>query len=159
MRALKVDDILSAVKTDFTAVQESVYPALPQEVKDFLFSTEFVNQCMAQFDALDTDGNGTLSPDELAPVVANVVRSEPWDVTFEQCQKFANVFDADGNGTIERAEFLTFAQKVMVMSFLEQEEAEVAVEEAAAVPTAGQPRRKSVVEQLGMQVSWARWQL
>ena len=82
-----------------------MYPLLPEEFQAFLLSPEFVTQCMTQFDALDTDKNGVLTPDELAPVVSAVANSQPWDVTYAQCQEFAAVFDADGNGTIEKNEF------------------------------------------------------
>merc|ERR1719502_1803805 len=101
---------------------------------------------MDQFDALDADGNGVLSPEELAPVVAGVANSQPYDVTYAQCKKFADVFDKDGNGTIERIEFLAFTQFVMVMRFIEAEEAEMMVEEE---PPMQQGRRKSVTESLG----------
>ena len=46
----------------------------------------------------DADGNGVLTPDELFPVIEELMRKNPWAVTMEHCVKFAAIFDADGNG-------------------------------------------------------------
>jgi hypothetical protein len=51
-----------------------------------------------------------LAPDELFPVILEVTQNAPWEITWEQCVKFADIFDTDGNGVVYRDEvyILTF---------------------------------------------------
>ena len=105
--AFRIDDVLAMVRDDAGWV-DKVLPTLPQEWQDYLFSDELIDRAMGEFDALDADGSGNLSPDELAPVIVELSKAQPWSVSLEHCLKFAAVFDADGNGTIERDEFLKF---------------------------------------------------
>ena len=128
--SMRIDDVIENVRSDDQWV-EKILPSLPVEWQEYLFSDEVVDRAMAEFDALDADGNGVLSPDELAPVVANFSRSQPWEISAAQCRKFAGVFDADGNGTIERIEFFRFMQFVIVMTYVQQAEAEGAAQAEA----------------------------
>ena len=41
---------------------------MPEEVRTFLASEEFVNETVEKFNAVDEDGNGVLSADELFEV-------------------------------------------------------------------------------------------
>ena len=61
-----------------------------------------------EFLSFDSDGDGTISAEELA----NVLRSFGDEVTEDEVRKVINTFDIDGNGTIEFNEFLIMmAQK------------------------------------------------
>ena len=49
----------------------------------------------------DSDGNGVLTPDELFPVIEQLMRRNPWAITMEHCVKFVDVFDASRTGARE----------------------------------------------------------
>ena len=70
------------------------------------------------YDAFDTDGNGVLTPDELFPVIEEMVEV-PWAVTMEHCNRFVEIFDENGDGVIGLDEFATFCQFVALISYLE----------------------------------------
>ena len=55
-----------------------------------------------EFISFDSDGDGTISSEELA----NVLRSFGDEVSEEEVKKVINTFDIDKNGTIEFNEFL-----------------------------------------------------
>ena len=55
----------------------------------------FVDDAMNQFDALDVDCSGALTPDELVPVVAELSEGQPWDIDEQHCLEFAAIFDKD----------------------------------------------------------------
>ena len=68
-----------------------------------------------QFDALDLDGNGVLTPDELYPVVQDLLQSQvsehQWaPISPEDCEKLALALDTDGDGVISNFEFQQFCQ-------------------------------------------------
>ena len=48
---------------------DHVFTSLPNDIKLKLTSDEFAETCQENFAALDTDGNGVLTPDELFPIV------------------------------------------------------------------------------------------
>ena len=50
----------------------SLLPTLPEEWRAYLTSDEFIDSAMDKFDNLDADGNGTLTPDELVPVIVEL---------------------------------------------------------------------------------------
>jgi len=103
------------------AALDQVMDQLPVNVVIRLQTEEFMQAAIGEFDALDVDRNGVLSPEELAPVVANLCQRHPWDVTIDHCQRLAVVFDTDQNGVVSREEFADFVKFCSVMAFLEQQ--------------------------------------
>jgi Ca2+-binding EF-hand superfamily protein len=81
-------------------------------------STEFARRCDAEFAALDVDGSGTLTPDELYPIVLDLADADAVGVTYEHCERFANLFDTNGDGVISRGEFVEFSQFMLVTALL-----------------------------------------
>ena len=71
---------------------------LPPELAASLEDDELAAACDEQFTVLDTDGNGSLSPNELGPIISQLANTESVGLTPEHCQRFATEFDADGNG-------------------------------------------------------------
>lgn len=107
-------DILTADKKRIN----EVVPFLPDWLVEHLTTDAFLDDCMAQFDNLDADRNGTLDAAELIPVVLNLTKVESSVLTVEKSQQFVNIFDTKKNGIIMRDEFLEFAQFLAVMNFL-----------------------------------------
>ena len=96
-----------------------VFSALPHAIKLKLTSQEFADECQEKFMDLDTDGNGVLTPDELFPIVGDLLGTYAWGVTPQQCQTLAQVLDLDGDGVISADEFLSYCQVVAFTSFVE----------------------------------------
>ena len=65
-------------------------------------SEEDIAHLRTEFLSFDTDGDGTISSDELA----TILRSFGDEITEEQVKKVIETFDIDGNGTIEFQEFV-----------------------------------------------------
>jgi Ca2+-binding EF-hand superfamily protein len=87
----------------------------PVEVMMALTNEEFQNECEAKFDALDVDGDGVLTPDELYPVVEGLLKSQvsaqQWTpISQGDCEKLARALDTDGDGVISNFEFQQFCQ-------------------------------------------------
>ncbi|KAH8074618.1 Ca2-binding protein [Aureococcus anophagefferens] len=101
---------------------DAVLDALPGDFAAYVTSNEFLDACMDRFDALDADGNGSLSPDELWPVVVEMSgANDLTNITLDMCERLSQLFDEDGDGTIDRGEFVLFSQFVMAVDFLETE--------------------------------------
>merc|ERR1719382_211300 len=75
-----VEELLSALENDRAAVHK-VIPLLPQEVYFELTSDTFVMACHARFQELDSAGTGTLKPENLLEVVAELSSAIPGAVT------------------------------------------------------------------------------
>merc|ERR1712070_625989 len=75
------------------------------------------NDLCEHLDSPDNDSSGSLTVDELYPVVASLAGTREWLVTDEQCARFAKIFDEDGNGTISKAEFVAFVQFTLAMLY------------------------------------------
>ena len=75
-----------------------------------LLDEEFMEMCNAHFDELDVNKDGTLSLDELAPIIVDWVGSKTsggLSMSLEECFSFvADTFDQDQNGVIDRGEVL-----------------------------------------------------
>ena len=67
-----------------------------------------------EFLSFDSDGDGTISAEELA----TVLRSFGDDVTEDEVRKVINTFDIDGNGTIEFNEFLIMNMHLSLICFI-----------------------------------------
>jgi hypothetical protein len=74
------------VRRDRAAIVANI-GRLPEHVRDHLTSDEFVTSCLEQFNDLDTDGNGVLTPDELFPVIEELMGFSPWALSLDHCKK------------------------------------------------------------------------
>jgi Ca2+-binding EF-hand superfamily protein len=112
---MRIDDVIANVRKDVNWVEKAL-PNLPDEWVLYLTSDEFSDDAMAKFDKLDKDGSGSLEPDELVPIIADISAGAPFDIDGEHCAAFADIFDVDKDGQIDRAEFFRFVQFLVVMS-------------------------------------------
>ena len=56
----------------------------------------------------------------------------PWAITMDHCTRFVKIFDEDGDGVIDVSEFHTFCMFVALISYLEYQKMEDAMEEQEA---------------------------
>ena len=125
---IAIEGILKTLEKGKDALFE-VMSMLPPELCEHLDSPEFQLSCHEQFDALDEDRSGSLTVDELYPVIAELAGTREWVVTEEQCSRFANIFDEDGNGDISKSEFVAFMQFALAMLHCEQQRKAAEAEE------------------------------
>ena len=98
----EVDRLIELIKTDKSAVERNVH-RVPAAVRDYVTGEDFLEQTVARFNAIDEDGNGVLTPDELFPIIEDMI-SCPWAVTMDHCTKFLDIFDENGDGVISVTE-------------------------------------------------------
>mmetsp|Transcript_5033 Transcript_5033/g.12967 ORF Transcript_5033/g.12967 Transcript_5033/m.12967 type:complete len:1111 (+) Transcript_5033:61-3393(+) len=122
---LEIASIEESAFQDFiTMVEEdkerlwSIIPFLPTWLMEHVTSEEFQRSCIANFVALDADASGSLEPEELLDVIAQLSEAHPLAIDLEKCKRFTKVFDTAGNGVILRDEFIEFAQFLTVMNYL-----------------------------------------
>ena len=117
-----VEALIEDVRRDRNFIKSNL-SRLPDHVREYLTSDEFILTAAQQYNALDTDGNGVLTPDELFPVLEEMLGSMDWGVadwiTLDHCERFADVFDDDRNGVITADEFLDFCHFLTLMAYLE----------------------------------------
>ena len=87
---------------------DKIFHLLPEWLKDLVNGDGFAEMCTDMFDKLDADRNGTLSPDELFPVIEGLVNEHPMSITLSHCRAFADVFDANKDGVISKEEAVCF---------------------------------------------------
>jgi len=85
-------------------------------------NSEFIEACNQKFDALDVDTNGTLSPDELWPVIVELSAEHPLSVTIDHCRYLTVIFDEDCNGVISRDEFVQLVRFIFIVQWLQGQE-------------------------------------
>merc|ERR1719265_713878 len=112
---LRVDDLLDMMQMDRTQVRKqfgraSLCPDIPVELQEFMGSDEFKKKCEDRFDALDANKDGTLSADELYPVLIEISQESPMSITFEHCVRFMEMFDDSKSGNMTRTDFFEFAK-------------------------------------------------
>lgn len=112
-----VDELLAMLRADRRQLPK-VMPFLPQELRDEMFGEQFALDCRAHFAQLDTNGNGSLDPDELFTVVQAMSQAHRLALDRDQCVRFAAIFDDACTGSISKAEFVDFTHFLMVMSWL-----------------------------------------
>ncbi|CAE6913171.1 cadA [Symbiodinium sp. CCMP2456] len=124
----KMESVLQNLRQGSEMVWD-VLPFLPQSLIDELSSPEFELSCDEFFSQLDKDGNGTLEPAELLPIVQDLTQAHAFVLTEEHCKKFVDLFDIDRNGIIAKHEFVNFVRYMMIMAFMETPEGQQAKEE------------------------------
>eukprot|EP00929_Paragymnodinium_shiwhaense_P104960 TRINITY_DN697_c0_g1_i1.p1 TRINITY_DN697_c0_g1~~TRINITY_DN697_c0_g1_i1.p1 ORF type:complete len:1471 (+),score=501.24 TRINITY_DN697_c0_g1_i1:97-4413(+) len=117
---LQFDDFLTKLEANRDSIMDIV-AFLPDWLVDDISSDEFMDECEAEFDALDVDGSGALEPLELQPVIAELCgkRVKSGTIDLEKCKRFAKVFDRSQDGNIQKDEFVDFVQVLAVAQFLE----------------------------------------
>jgi len=123
----RIEDLIKNMEQD-KAFYSKVLPYLPVSMQQELASEKFVLECANFFRDLDKDGNGVLEPSELFPVVTSMADAHQMALDIEQCQRFANVFDEDGDGLINMDEFVFFSRFMIVMTFLNSQDGQLALD-------------------------------
>ena len=129
----RVDELIYRCSAD----REHAFRLLPQLPQTAQAAVERVAlDCAARFDALDADASGALTPDEVFPIIVELIGRHAgmppllddaalddaitgWAVTYDDCERFMALFDADGNGALERSEFSLLARFIAIMAYLE----------------------------------------
>jgi hypothetical protein len=109
-RSKEVEESLSDMKQEITDAAEasSVWRNLGGFNRNRRNSKEYSDDDMkAAFDAIDTDGSGTLDREELAAAI----RKEGGKLSDEQVNNLINFADADGDGEIDFEEY----KKIMTL--------------------------------------------
>eukprot|EP00746_Dinoflagellata_sp_MGD_P162294 gnl/MRDRNA2_/MRDRNA2_89788_c0_seq1.p1 gnl/MRDRNA2_/MRDRNA2_89788_c0~~gnl/MRDRNA2_/MRDRNA2_89788_c0_seq1.p1 ORF type:complete len:1450 (+),score=368.34 gnl/MRDRNA2_/MRDRNA2_89788_c0_seq1:99-4448(+) len=123
---LRVHQLLDMIEVDAAAVKKnfsraSCCPDIPDWMKEQFAQEEFTSACNEKYDALDQDGNGMLSPDELYPVILELSGGHPMSVTIDHCRRLLKMFDEDKKGVLSRTEFADFVKFIWLQLWLEQQ--------------------------------------
>merc|ERR1719478_526069 len=100
-------------------VIDKIYHMMPDWLQDLVKSEGFADTCAEMFAKVDEDGNGCLTPDELFPIIEELVDEHPLSITLSHCVKFAEVFDANKDGVISKDEFNVFVKFILCYETLE----------------------------------------
>merc|ERR1719478_1367703 len=103
-------------------VIDKIYHMMPDWLQDLVKSEGFADTCAEMFAKVDEDGNGCLTPDELFPIIEEMVDEHPLSITLSHCVAFAEVFDANKDGVISRSEFRNFFEFLVVYETLNHDE-------------------------------------
>ncbi|CAJ1444852.1 unnamed protein product [Effrenium voratum] len=127
----KVEMLLTELKKGSSLVWD-VLPFLPEDLVAELSSEDFEKMCLDYFTDLDKDASGTLEPVEILPVIQELAQARSFELTEEQehCRRFVEIFDVDNNGVIGQDEFVNFVRYMMIMSFMQTPEGQLAKLEA-----------------------------
>ena len=116
---LEVLGLIEETKGDKDAIEHhTLTTKLPEDLRLQFMSDDFVDTILDKFNAVDTDGNGVLTPDELFPVISELVTC-PWAITLEHCERFLHIFDENNDGVINLSEFHSFLIVTCLISYLE----------------------------------------
>jgi len=113
----KTDELIASLENDVANLPQ-VITYLPASIADELNSEVFKKECVNGFVELDTNGNGSLDPAELFPLVQSLCEGHPMNVDIEACKAFTAIFDKDRNGVISFGEFTALAQLIITMGYL-----------------------------------------
>ena len=137
-REIRMDEIIGGLLQDIRFIETVIDDYVAPGIQTYLRSAEFIENSNEEFDKVDVDGSGSLSAEELYPLVESLVqttsggsspdrssdrptlqRQESWSVSKEEwMQGFTLLFDTERNGMLSRDEFAQFAKVVMVLSYL-----------------------------------------
>merc|ERR1712096_432130 len=125
----KITELITALKAGQESLR-NIIPFLPQTLIDELSSPAFIEQCMQDFNVLDTSGRGVLGPSELLPLILSLTEAHHYSLTAEHCMYFIDVFDVDGNQVICSEEFVNLVRFMLVMSFMDTAEGQLVTRDA-----------------------------
>merc|ERR1712003_150550 len=117
----RISDLISQISKERSQMHK-VIPYLPDWLRDDLLSDHFTVECLSFFADLDKDGNGSLEPEELYPMVLALSNSNQQALCMEQCKRFTAIFDDAKSGVISKSEFVNFSRFLIIMGFLESQE-------------------------------------
>jgi len=126
----RVDDMIQALREDKKNIK-TVLPFLPMELRDELVSEHFTLECLKYFTELDKDGNGSLDPEELFPVILSMSDAHHLSLDREQCKQFTAVFDDEKTGVISKEEFVRFSRFMLIIGYLESKEGQAVIRQVA----------------------------
>lgn len=98
---------------------ETLLLHLPRDILLSFDRQEFLATCNERFDAVDVDGSGDLTPDELLPMLMEMSDTAPWEVTWDQLVAFVDIFDENGDGVIDREEFVKLTKFMIIGALVE----------------------------------------
>jgi Ca2+-binding EF-hand superfamily protein len=147
-----IDEMIETMHRDRTEVKRqigrfSMSSAVPEWIRVQFSDEGFLSECHQKFDALDRDGNGVLSREELVPVILELSQGQPTAVNQEHCVRFMDVFDEAGKGFLSRADFVELIKFVWFMYWLEEQQLQT--QPPPAAPT-GETKKKGVEEYGGI---------
>ena len=108
-----ITDFIDEVREDRAAIASNMH-RLPEAMQTKLSSDEFIDDALSEFNGLDRDGNGVLTPDELFPIVEDLLGFSSWAISLEHCYQLADVFDDNGDGVISAEEFVELVKFMAV---------------------------------------------
>jgi Ca2+-binding EF-hand superfamily protein len=129
----KVDELIKTMQQDRKQIHQ-VIPYLPDSLRDDLTSDHFTVECLAFFKELDKDGNGSLDPVELYPMVQSLSNAHESSLDLDQCRQFMAIFDDAKTGVISVEEFVNFARFLIVMAWLRSHEGQEVMALASSDP-------------------------
>jgi len=136
----RIEDLIQSMLEDRRAISK-VIPYLPDDLRDELLGKDFTLSCRDKFQELDKDGNGSLDPSELYPIILDMTAAHHLSLDIDQCQRFTDIFDDEKTGVISLKEYVNFARFLMVMAFLQTSDGMETLELAASLE--GAPSSKA----------------
>jgi len=146
----KIEELLVTMEQDRHHINK-VIPYLPDWLRDDLLSEHFTLECLTYFQDLDKDGNGSLEPEELFPMVLSLSQAHQQSLDIDQCRRFTAIFDDAKTGVISRSEFVNFSRFLIVMGFLKSQEGQKVAE--AAVEGSKRKNGKDAPGQLAIEAA------
>merc|ERR1719487_445053 len=143
----KIEDLIAMLESDRRHIRK-VIPFLPDDIRDELLSEKFTLHCLDSFKALDSDGNGSLDPTELYPIIMDLTNAHHLALDLDQCNRFTSVFDDEKTGVISQNEYVNFARFLMVMTYLQSEEGSTVL--AIALENAAEAEGQSTTSTLAL---------
>merc|ERR1712107_394370 len=129
----EADRLIEALKRGKYEIPEAL-PFLPDHVWERVSGDDFREFCQERFESLDINGNGTLSFNELTPLIVEISQVKAQAVTEGQARAFLGLFDQNSDGIIEKDEFSELVMYVMVSSFLASKEGQMLQRHARSDP-------------------------
>ena len=114
-----VSAMLKSLKHDSEYTEKFLQTVEPK-VYGQITSESFARACGEEFERVDTDRNGVLTPDEIYPLIASLAGVNDMSVTLQQCREFASIFGEEGSGIVTRLEFVAFCRTILVMQYLHE---------------------------------------
>jgi len=134
----KVEELIATMARNRENVKK-VIPYLPPWLRQELLSEHFTVECLSFFGDLDKDGNGSLDPKELYPMVLTLANVHRMALDIAQCRRFTAIFDDAGTGVISKSEFVDFSRFLLIMSYLDSQEGQTIISLASQEETARLP--------------------
>eukprot|EP00928_Gymnodinium_smaydae_P048908 TRINITY_DN3276_c0_g1_i2.p1 TRINITY_DN3276_c0_g1~~TRINITY_DN3276_c0_g1_i2.p1 ORF type:complete len:1663 (+),score=442.61 TRINITY_DN3276_c0_g1_i2:141-5129(+) len=113
--------LLATLKENASRMSE-IIPHLPESLTEELLSDEFSQTCLREFEELDTDGSGSLDPEELYPLIMAMSDARHFSLSVDHAREFVKIFDDDQNGVISTSEYTDLCRFVLIMAYLETAE-------------------------------------